>query len=90
VPKDLRRKLQINSIQPESASREKELSFSRINITKEQADLIIALSSILLRISSAIGGLILVVYAAKERFFYDVSSLAAIGAVNIPRQSRGL
>ncbi|HVY17874.1 MAG TPA: hypothetical protein VHB27_21830 [Rhodopila sp.] len=36
-----------------------------------------------IKVAIALGGLLLVVYAAKERFFYDVSSLAAVGVLLI-------
>ena len=45
-------------------------------ITKDRVDLLSALVALSLKASTAFGGMILVLYAANEGFFYDVSSFA--------------
>src|SRR5690348_13644756 len=81
VAEELHGELSQAPLQPDSTPGKKELPLRWINITKEQADLLVALTSLVLRISTGIGGFVLLAYAVKEGFFYDVSSLAAISAL---------
>lgn len=50
-------------------------------ITKDRVDLLSALIALSLKASTAFGGVILVLYAANEGFFYDVSSFAAVAVL---------
>jgi hypothetical protein len=50
-------------------------------MNKEQLDFVSALIALLLKVSTGLGGMIPVIYAAKEGFFYDVSSFAAVAVL---------
>ena len=51
---------------------------TRIKVAQEQVNLLAALLGLVVKSSIGLGALIFLLYATKEHFFYDISSLSAI------------
>jgi hypothetical protein len=67
---------------PEQVQAQKDLpSGWTIDRIKSHIDAAIGIASSCIKLATFSGGILLIIYAIKERFFYDVSSLAAIGVL---------